>query len=114
MKTQKKVLLIALSCIGSTSPAAANAGVVAEATIVTPPVVTPPVVTPPVVTLPPGSPIAVPGCCPAVTPATVSYRPLVAIAPMPCAYEVGRGILGQPKLYVPDQPVRNFFRWISP
>jgi hypothetical protein len=45
---------------------------------------------------------------------TVSYRPVVALRPMPATYEVGRGLLGQPKLYVPKQPVRNFIRYISP
>jgi len=44
----------------------------------------------------------------------VTYRPLVPVAPMPAQYYVGPGLLGQPKLYVPDQPVRNFFRYLSP
>jgi hypothetical protein len=46
--------------------------------------------------------------------APVGYRPLVALRPLPPAYAVGRGILGQPKVYVPGQPVRNFVRYISP
>lgn len=42
-----------------------------------------------------------------------SYRPLV---PQPVApqYTIGKGILGQPTLYVPGQPVRNVLRWLSP
>jgi len=62
----------------------------------------------PAATLPPV--IEVPAC----PPATCAYRPLVAVTAMPPAYEVGRGILGQPKLYVPRQPVRNFVRWLTP
>ena len=45
---------------------------------------------------------------------TCAYRPLVTVTAMPPTYEVGRGILGQPKLYVPRQPVRNFVRWLTP
>jgi len=44
----------------------------------------------------------------------VTYRPLVPVVPMPAQYYVGQGLLGQPKLYVPEQPVRNFFRYLSP
>ena len=42
------------------------------------------------------------------------YRPIVALRPMPTGYYVGRGIIGQPKLYVPGQPIRNFVRWLTP
>ncbi len=45
---------------------------------------------------------------------TVTYRPVMALRPMPGSYEIGRGLLGQPKLYVPNQPVRNFLRYVSP
>lgn len=51
---------------------------------------------------------------PAIPAPTIAYRPLIAVTAMPPAYEVGRGILGQPKLYVPRQPVRNFVRWLTP
>ena len=44
----------------------------------------------------------------------VTYRPLVPVVPMPSQYYVGQGLLGQPKLYVPAQPVRNFLRYLSP
>ncbi len=47
-----------------------------------------------------------------VSPAPlVVYQPVVAAGPQ---YVLGRGILGQPKLYVEGQPVRNFLRWLSP
>ena len=51
---------------------------------------------------------------PSAPAATCAYQPLLAVTAMPPAYEVGRGILGQPKLYVPRQPVRNFVRWLTP
>jgi hypothetical protein len=57
--------------------------------------------------------------CPCVSP--VSYQPAAAYQPVaaPAAagckpYYVGRGLLGQPKLYMPGQPVRNALRFITP
>ncbi len=44
----------------------------------------------------------------------VVFRPVIAPFPMPAQYEVGRGIVGQPKIYVPGQPIRNFLRWVTP
>lgn len=44
----------------------------------------------------------------------VPWRPLVPIRSMPDNYVVGQGIIGQPKVYVPSQPVRNFIRYITP
>lgn len=44
----------------------------------------------------------------------VTYRPLVPVVPLPAQYYLGQGLLGQPKLYVPNQPVRNFLRYLSP
>ena len=44
----------------------------------------------------------------------VTYRPLVPLVAMPRSYRVGRGILGQPKVYVPGQPVRNALRYLTP
>jgi hypothetical protein len=32
---------------------------------------------------------------------------------VPEGYVVGRGLIGQPKLYKPGQPVRNFLRFIT-
>lgn len=44
----------------------------------------------------------------------ITYRPVLPVIPMPGQYYVGRGLLGQPKLYVPNQPLRNFVRYLSP
>jgi hypothetical protein len=33
---------------------------------------------------------------------------------MPSTYTVGRGIIGQPTVYVAGQPIRNFLRYLSP
>ncbi len=41
----------------------------------------------------------------------VVYQPVMVAGPR---YVLGRGILGQPKLYVDGQPVRNFLRWLTP
>ena len=84
------------------------------------PSVTPPSVYMPAAesTLPPT--LGPPACCPPVVGAAplaaapIGYRPLVALRPLPPAYAVGRGILGQPKVYAPGQPVRNFVRYLSP
>jgi len=51
---------------------------------------------------------------PQQVPAPVTtYRPVIPVAPPPAQYYLGRGIFGQPKLYVPEQPVRNFLRYFS-
>lgn len=58
---------------------------------------------------------AAPRVVPAATPApVVVYRPVLPVFRMPRSYVVGRGILGQPKVYVPGQPVRNTLRWLTP
>jgi len=44
----------------------------------------------------------------------ITYRPVVPVVPMPRAYVIGRGIVGQPTVYVPGQPIRNALRWVSP
>ena len=49
---------------------------------------------------------------PGYAPTTV-YRPLVPMMPVPQQYYFGRGIIGQPKIYVPGQPIRNFVRYLS-
>ncbi len=43
----------------------------------------------------------------------VMYKPLVPASPVAPPYYLGRGLLGQPKLYVPKQPIRNFLRYLS-
>jgi hypothetical protein len=45
---------------------------------------------------------------------SVPWKPLVPIRSMPTNYEIGQGIIGQPKIYVPDQPLRNMIRYITP
>lgn len=62
----------------------------------------------PAVAVPAGTAVAAPGA------PVVTYRPLVPVIPMPGQYYLGRGVLGQPKLYVPNQPLRNFVRYLSP
>ncbi len=44
----------------------------------------------------------------------VVYRPLIPVTKLPTETYFGRGIFGQPKVYVPGQPVRNFFRYLGP
>ena len=41
-------------------------------------------------------------------------QPLIKLRTLPPSTYVGQGILGQPKAYVPGEPVRNFFRYIFP
>jgi hypothetical protein len=45
---------------------------------------------------------------------SVPWRPIVNVRTMPDNYVVGQGLIGQPKVYVPNQPLRNFVRWITP
>jgi len=45
---------------------------------------------------------------------SVPWRSIGNLRPMPENYVVGQGIIGQPKVYVPNQPVRNFLRWVTP
>jgi len=78
----------------------------------------PPAVTMPLGSVPGGAVVsgAAPAVgCPCGVPAVNQfYRPVVPIESVPARFEVGRGIYGQPKLYVPNQPVRNFFRYLTP
>lgn len=83
------------------------------------PVVTPPSTSPLVLPPPPSYPLTssttiVRGQTSPVVLAkpVTSYRPITTIPAVP-PYRIGKGIFGQPKLYVPNQPVRNFFRSIS-
>ena len=41
-------------------------------------------------------------------------EPVIPFSGMPNNYSVGQGMLGQPKLYMDQQPVRNFFRYLLP
>jgi hypothetical protein len=52
---------------------------------------------------------------PVVSPAESvrTLRPVIAPT-VPAGYVLGQGFIGQPKLYKPGQPVRNFLRYISP
>lgn len=50
-------------------------------------------------------------------PPPVHYQPVTAplgAQPYPQSVYIGRGVVGQPKLYAPNQPIRNFFRWLTP
>ena len=42
------------------------------------------------------------------------YSPLFSLGQENYNVLLGRGIIGQPTVYVPGQPFRNFFRYISP
>lgn len=45
---------------------------------------------------------------------TYVYRQSLPVSQLPGNYYFGRGLIGQPKVYVPGQPVRNAIRYISP
>jgi hypothetical protein len=53
---------------------------------------------------------------PAVAPAGASYYlpPILPVQNVPAGATIGRGVLGQPTVYVPGQPVRNFLRYLAP
>ncbi len=48
------------------------------------------------------------------TPDNAGYRPLFSLGQENYNVQLGRGIIGQPTVYVPGQPVRNFLRYLSP
>ena len=53
---------------------------------------------------------------PPTTTSVRVLRPIVTVPPAPTVpegYVVGKGLIGQPKLYIPGQPVRNFLRYIT-
>lgn len=53
---------------------------------------------------------------PPTTTSVRVLRPIVTVPPAPTVPEghvVGKGLIGQPKLYIPGQPVRNFLRYIT-
>lgn len=78
----------------------------------------------------PGAPVypppgAVPGAyvpptlTPNLTPGTYSpnnsgYSPVFSLGQENYNVQIGRGIIGQPTVYVPGQPFRNFIRYLSP
>ncbi|MGY8768098.1 MAG: hypothetical protein ACKVH8_06680 [Pirellulales bacterium] len=43
-----------------------------------------------------------------------TFKPVIPFTGVPNNYSVGQGMLGQPKLYMDQQPVRNFFRYLLP
>ncbi|WP_417745997.1 hypothetical protein [Rosistilla oblonga] len=90
-----------------TAGGAWDCGNVAQTSAVSPQVYVPPnTYTPPVIT---------PDLAPnAYAPNNAGYRPLVALGSPYPNVQVGRGIIGQPTVYVPNQPIRNFFRYLSP
>lgn len=101
MKRLMSLALLGVLCLASTADAQ---------TVLAPPVVSLPGAAPATTVYAPT--VRPSACCPPAP--RVTYRPVMPVLPMPPAYEVGRGILGQPKLYVPGQPVRNFFRYLTP
>ena len=67
---------------------------------------------PETVTLPPATTVAFP---PTTTSVQVLRPTLMAppVRAVPDGSVVGKGLIGQPKLYKPGQPVRNFLRYIT-
>ncbi|MEM7476679.1 MAG: hypothetical protein AAF483_16955 [Planctomycetota bacterium] len=48
------------------------------------------------------------------SPYNQGYAPLISLGQEGYNVQLGRGILGQPTVYVPGQPVRNFLRYLFP
>lgn len=48
------------------------------------------------------------------TPNNAGYTPLFSLGQENYNVQLGRGIIGQPTVYVPGQPIRNFLRYLSP
>ncbi|MFW6169398.1 MAG: hypothetical protein ACODAD_02830 [Planctomycetota bacterium] len=48
-----------------------------------------------------------------VTAAPQPHLSTPTVEPLPEGYVVGRGLIGQPKLYKPGQPLRNFLRFLT-
>ena len=91
-----------------TSDQAISSQVVSAQTVLMPSVSSQSVTTwkPPIVTCP------VDGAYTTIVPAPTQPCP-PAVSPVPTGYVLGTGIVGQPTLYKPGQPVRNFFRYIT-
>ncbi len=49
-------------------------------------------------------------CAPQAVYSPVAYAP----APVACGPQIRRGLLGQPVVYVPGQPLRNALRFLAP
>lgn len=54
------------------------------------------------------------GYVPVANQSYTTFRPLLDLTPSYNQQYVGQGIFGQPKVYVPGQPVLNALRYISP
>lgn len=74
----------------------------------------PPTVTAPMAPGVPAAGVVAADTVPMLPGTSLMYRPVITLRPMPASYVVGRGLIGQPTVYVPGQPVRNFLRYISP
>jgi hypothetical protein len=48
------------------------------------------------------------------SPNNSGYTPVVSLGQENYNVTLGRGIVGQPTVYVPGQPIRNFMRYLSP
>lgn len=48
------------------------------------------------------------------SPDNSGYAPLFSLGQENYNVQLGRGIIGQPTVYVPGQPVRNFLRYLFP
>ena len=48
------------------------------------------------------------------TPDNAGYKPLFSLGQENYNVLLGRGVIGQPTVYVPGQPMRNFLRYLSP
>ncbi len=60
-------------------------------------------------------PTLTPGAVPGMyAPSNAGYRPLFTLGQENFNVALGRGIIGQPTVYVAGQPVRNFLRYLSP
>lgn len=46
--------------------------------------------------------------------ANYALSPIIPVRNVPTGAAIGRGVLGQPTVYVPGQPVRNFLRYLAP
>ncbi len=57
--------------------------------------------------------VAAPRTVTSVAAPRIDYRPTMPAVSVPRTYYLGRGILGQPKLYVPGQPLRNALRFLT-
>ncbi len=59
-------------------------------------------------------PVASPAAVPTAMVPTAGCKPLFTLGQDPYNVQLGQGIIGQPKAYVPGQSVRNFIRYFTP